>query len=103
MPTLPDTFCLRCRSRIPEAGAQRLCAACVSELMKSDHRTAAREFAIGDQVQIVQGVFAGQGAVVASIEEDGVIRAKSCIMNIPLEVEYLPWQLLKDGERYPTA
>ena len=85
MPSLPETLCLRCRTRIPEPGAQRLCVGCVSELMKSDHRTAARSFAVGDRVHIVQGVFAGQGAVVVSIEEDGVIRGKSNIMNIPLK------------------
>lgn len=103
MPATQDSLCLRCRTRIPEAGSQLLCVGCVSELMKSDHRTAAQGFAVGDRVQIVQGVFAGQGAVVVSIEEDGVIRGKSNIMNIPLEVEYLPWQLLKEGERYPST
>lgn len=67
--------------------------------MKSDHRDAARAFSPGERVQIIQGVFAGQTAVVVSVEEDGVVRAKSMIMNIPLEVEYLPWQLAKDFRR----
>ncbi|MCE9584369.1 MAG: KOW motif-containing protein [Planctomycetes bacterium] len=94
-----ESLCSRCRSRIWDAGPQRLCSACVSELMKSDHREPARAFAPGDRVQIIQGVFAGQTAVVISVEEDGVVRARSMIMNIPLEVEYLPWQLLKDFRR----
>ena len=51
-------------------------------------------------MQIVQGVFAGQNAVVQSTDEDGVVRARSNIMNIPLEVEYLPWQLMKEGQAY---
>lgn len=90
-----DALCSRCQSRMPEAGPQRLCPACVSQLMKSDHRDTSRNFAPGDRVQIIQGVFAGQAAVVISVEEDGIVRARSMIMNIPLEVEYLPWQLLK--------
>ena len=96
MPPPIDAFCARCRSRIPDAGPQRLCSACVAALMKSDHRETAKEFSPGDTVQIIQGVFAGQTAVVVSVEEDGVVRARSRIMNIPLEVEYLPWQLTRD-------
>ncbi len=99
MKPVQDIFCSRCRARIPDAGPQRLCSACVSELMKSDHRETARVFAPGDRVQIIQGVFAGQSAEVVSVEEDGVVRARSVIMNIPLEVEYLPWQLTLDAKR----
>ncbi|KAF0244704.1 MAG: hypothetical protein FD180_2296 [Planctomycetota bacterium] len=99
MPILTEAFCSRCRSRIPEAGPQRLCGRCVAELMKSDHREAAKGFVPGDRVHIIQGVFAGQVAIVVSADEDGVVRARSTIMNIPLEVEYLPWQLARDGER----
>ena len=80
-----------------EAGPQRLCASCVSELMRSDPRESAREFAPGDRVLVVQGVFAGQRAEVVAVEEDGIVRARSSIMNIPLEVDYLPWQLSRDG------
>lgn len=82
-----------------DAGSQRLCPACVSELMRSDHREAARAFAPGDRVLVIQGVFAGQQAEVVAVEEDGIVRARSSIMNIPLEVEYLPWQLSQDGRR----
>lgn len=82
-----------------DAGPQRLCPACVSELMRSDHREAARGFATGDRVLVVQGVFAGQQAEVVSVEEDGIVRARSTIMNIPLEVDYLPWQLAREGRR----
>lgn len=92
-----DTLCTRCRSRIPDAGPQRLCHSCVADLMKSDHRESARAFGPGDRVQIIQGVFAGQTATVMSVDEDGVVRAKSVVMNIPLEVEYLPWQLVRYG------
>jgi hypothetical protein len=103
MPSHRETICLRCRGRIQEAGAQRLCVPCVNELMKSDHREAAKAFAPGDAVQIVQGVFAGQTATVVSIEEDGVVRARSKIMNIPLEIEYLPWQLAHARNVIPEA
>jgi transcription antitermination factor NusG len=67
--------------------------------MKSDHRQDAKGFMPGDRVQIIQGVFAGQSAVVVSADEDGVVRARSLIMKIPLEVEFLPWQLSRDGAR----
>lgn len=99
MKLVQDTFCSRCRARIPDAGPQRLCSPCVAELMKSDHRETAQTFTPGDRVQIIQGVFAGQSAEVVAVEEDGVVRARSVIMNIPLEVEYLPWQLSLDGRR----
>jgi transcription antitermination factor NusG len=66
--------------------------------MRSDHRETAQSFVPGDRVQIIQGVFAGQSAEVISVEEDGVVRARSVIMNIPLEVEYLPWQLSRDAK-----
>ncbi|MEK7465864.1 MAG: KOW motif-containing protein [Planctomycetota bacterium] len=95
MPPLNEILCSRCRARIPEAGPQRLCSRCVAELMKSDHREEAKGFLPGDHVQIIQGVFAGQSAVVVSADEDGVVRARSVIMKIPLEVEFLPWQLAR--------
>jgi transcription antitermination factor NusG len=97
MPPTTEVFCSRCRARIHDAGPQRLCSPCVAELMKSDHRESARHFSPGDRVSIIQGVFAGQSAVVVSSDEAGVVKARSVIMKIPLEVEYLPWQLARDG------
>jgi len=99
MAVSPDVLCLRCRARIPEAGAQRLCPACVTLLMDSDHRDSAARFAAGDRVQIIQGVFAGQAAEVVEIQEDGVVRARCSIMKIPLEMVFLPWQLLREGQK----
>ena len=99
MPPPIEVSCSRCRARIVDAGPQRLCSRCVAELMKSDHREAAKQFMPGDHVNIIQGVFAGQSAVVVSSDEDGVVRARSMIMKIPLEVEYLPWQLSRDDNR----
>ena len=95
----PDSICFRCRARIPEAGSQRLCAECVAQLMAGDVVEMARFFLAGDRVQIIQGIFAGQAATVVDVLANGNVLAKSMIMNIPLEVEYLPWQIVKDGQR----
>lgn len=96
MARLSDALCVRCRARPVESAAVRVCGACSSELRAQDPLVLAAGFQPGDRVVVVDGVFAGHEATVVGSDGSGLVMARAVIMRIPLEVEFLPWQLVKE-------
>ncbi|NUN50644.1 MAG: hypothetical protein HUU15_17675 [Candidatus Brocadiae bacterium] len=98
--TRTEVRCRRCQFRMSNPGAQRLCTGCVTELSRAEDPALARAFAAGDRVTVIQGVFAGHDMTVTHVGEY-LVRARSVIMQIPLEIDFLPWQLEKPAPGAP--